>query len=95
MTTKQPEALRLADSVERLDDGHSATPKLAAAQLRTQHALLVQARDALMDINNIVRDSRGVAGYHLNGDTAEWDDFDEVDTADQTLAAINTHLDAS
>jgi hypothetical protein len=34
----------------------------------------------------IVNDSRGVAGYHLNGDTAEWDEFDEVDAANAAIA---------
>lgn len=41
--------------------------------------------EALKGMCAIVKDSRGVAGYHLNGDTAEWDEFDEVDAA---LAAI-------
>lgn len=91
--TKQPEALRLAECLEQPDYCTLAQMRRAAAQLRTQHALLERARDALNGVNNIVRDSRGVAGYHLNGDTAEWDDFDEVDAAEQALAAITQHLE--
>ena len=37
--------------------------------------------EALRGMLAIVNDSRGVAGYHLNGNTAEWDEFDEVDAA--------------
>lgn len=37
--------------------------------------------EALQGLLNVVNDSRGVAGYHLNGDTAEWDEFYEVDAA--------------
>lgn len=87
----------LANSqTEEVADAMSRAADLIYEQdsaLRTQHALLERARDALNGVNNIVRDSRGVAGYHMNGDTAEWDDFDEVDAAEQALAAITQHLE--
>jgi len=41
---------------------------------------------ALRGMLAIVNDSRGVAGYHLNGNTAEWDEFDEVDAARAAIA---------
>ena len=37
--------------------------------------------EALTNILKIVEDSEGVVGYHLNGDTAKWDDFDEITNA--------------
>ena len=37
--------------------------------------------EALTSILKIVEDSEGVVGYHLNGDTAKWDDFDEITNA--------------
>lgn len=37
--------------------------------------------EALVGLISITKDSTGVAGYHLNGDTAEWDEFEEVDAA--------------
>ncbi len=43
---------------------------------------LLQALDGIMAI---VNDSRGVAGFHLNGNTALWEEFEEIDAA---LAAI-------
>lgn len=55
-------------------------------------ALLRQALDALEGFTNITNDSQGVKGYHLNGDIAEWDEFDEVDAARNTIEAIRTHL---
>lgn len=42
--------------------------------------------DALQGMLAIVSDSLGVAGYHLNGDTAGWDEFDEVDAAREAIA---------
>jgi uncharacterized small protein (DUF1192 family) len=44
----------------------------------TENQLL---REALQGMLNIVNDSRGVAGYHMNGEIAEWDEFEEVDNA--------------
>ena len=41
--------------------------------------------EALTNILKIVEDSEGVAGYHLNGDTAKWDEFDEVTNAIKTI----------
>lgn len=42
--------------------------------------------EALKGVLAIVSDSQGVAGYHLNGNTAEWDEFDEVDAAIDAIA---------
>ena len=41
--------------------------------------------EALTNILKIVEDSEGVVGYHLNGDTAKWDEFDEVTNAIKTI----------
>lgn len=37
--------------------------------------------EALKNIIAIVHDSEGVAGYHLNGNIAEWDEFEDIITA--------------
>ena len=66
-----------------------------AAMLVEKDALLRQAMEALEALEgfaNIINDSQGVKGYHLNGDIAEWDEFDEVDAASNTIEAIRTHL---
>lgn len=44
-------------------------------------------REALRGFLAIVRDSSGVAGYHMNGDIAEWDSFPEVAAAEEAIAA--------
>lgn len=44
-------------------------------------------REVLRGMLAIVRDSTGVAGYHLNGDVAEWDSFPEVQQAEEALTA--------
>jgi len=59
------------------DDEDYATARLIAAAPD-----LYQALEGLL---SIVSDSRGVEGYHLNGDTAEWGEFDEVDFAAEAL----------
>lgn len=63
-----------------------------AAMLAEKDALLRQALDALEGFANITNDSQGVKGYHLNGDIAEWDEFDEVDAASNTIEAIRNHI---
>lgn len=47
MSNNKPEALLLADSLAHFDDGYYATPRLAAAELRRQHELIVEMREAL------------------------------------------------
>lgn len=37
--------------------------------------------ESLASILEITYDSAGVAGYHLNGDVAEWGEFEEIDRA--------------
>lgn len=71
-----------------------AAPQPAPQQslIDEKDALLRRALEALEGFANITNDSQGVAGYHLNGDTAEWDEFDEVDAASSTIEAIREHL---
>jgi hypothetical protein len=64
----------------------------AEAKLAEKDTLLRQALEALEGFVSITHVSQGVAGYHLNGDTAEWGEFDEVDAASNTAEAIRTHL---
>lgn len=68
------------------------TPPDTAALLAEKDALLRQALEALEGLANITNESQGVAGFHLNGDTAEWDEFDEVEAASNTIEAIRNHL---
>lgn len=35
---------------------------------------------------DIASDSQGVAGYHLNGDVADWDEFEELQAACDAIA---------
>ena len=62
---------------------HDAPLYAAPAQPAPAVAELV---DALRGMLNIVHDSAGVYGYHLNGDGAEWDEFDEVNAARAALS---------
>lgn len=51
---------------------------------------LVTALDGLL---SITQDSAGVAGYHLNGEIAEWDEFPEVGTARDVLSRHRERAD--
>lgn len=51
--------------------------------LEESHAEILSA---LQDLLAIVENSRGVLGYHLNGDVAEWGEFHEVE---QAFAAVS------
>ena len=41
--------------------------------------------EALISVLNIMNDSEGVAGYHLNGDIASWGEFEEIKQAEQAI----------
>lgn len=41
--------------------------------------------NALIGVLNIMNDSEGVAGYHLNGDIASWDEFEEIKQAQEAI----------
>ncbi len=56
----------------------------STAPLLARIAELERALDDLLAIRN---DSQGVAGYHLNGDVAGWDEFQEVSAAESALSA--------
>lgn len=43
-------------------------------------------REALEGLLSVVNDSQGVAGYHINGAVATWDEFEEVGDAIAALA---------
>ncbi|MEH6566205.1 MAG: hypothetical protein V7756_12825 [Halopseudomonas sp.] len=49
-------------------------------------ARIAELESALNGVLEIVSKSTGVAGYHLNGDVALWDEFDDVSAADAALA---------
>ena len=55
-----------------------------ADMLRRDVKGLVEALEGLL---GVIGESRGVSGYHLNGEIAEWDEFQEVYDATAALAA--------
>ncbi len=46
-----------------------------------------QLLEALEDLMAIAKESRGIAGYHLNGAIADWDEFEFYDKARAAIAA--------
>ena len=56
-----------------------------AEQAEAQVAVLAQALHGLLAIRS---DSQGVAGYHLNGNVADWDEFPEIAMAGEALANL-------
>lgn len=60
---------------ERLEKLHSQLKEVE----RENEALkrnLQEANTYIADVEDIISQSQGVAGYHLNGDIAYWDEFD-------------------
>ena len=47
---------------------------------------VAKVAEALEGLLAIVSESSGVAGYHLNGEIAEWCEFEEVAIAEEALA---------
>ena len=61
---------------------NSSKEAIANAKLIAAAPLLL---DALTNILNIMNDSECVAGYHLNGDIAKWDEFEEIALAEEAI----------
>lgn len=68
--------------------------RLREARLREALANLVQ------EIDDLVSESEGVAGLHLNGDVAEWDDllpggpYERLTSLDDARAALKAAMEA-
>lgn len=69
---------------ELLDSERQANAALTEENENLQQQI-EQLREALQGFMGIIADSKGVAGYHLNGAIAEWGEFGEVDTATKVL----------
>ena len=54
-------------------------------RLESERLELLKALESLLDIT---ADSKGVAGYHLNGDIAEWNEFECVGEAYELIRLI-------
>ena len=57
--------------------------RYTAPQPTPEIAKLVEALEGLLAI---VQESTGVTGWHLNGDVAGWDEFEDVEIAEEALA---------
>ena len=75
-----------------------AVAKTGSAAQAISHAInshdeLVQMNQellaALEGLLDIVGDSDGVSGYHLNGDIAEWGEFEELNAAYDAINKAN------
>ena len=68
---------------------------LAADTLEKQSAALKLAREALGEVQDLLSESHGVYGLHLNGDESPWSEleqggrFERLTTLPEALAAIN------
>ncbi len=59
---------------------------ITQTELDAKDARILELEGALQGLLNIVNDSYGVDGYHLNGDVAHWSSFDEVAIAEAAIA---------
>lgn len=64
--------------------GEELQPLYTAPQPAPDVAGLVDALEGLL---GVIGESRGVSGYHLNGEIAEWDDLQAAHDATAALAA--------
>ena len=58
------------------------------AQLNAKDAEIERLKvleEVLSGVLAIVNDSQGVAGYHNNGDIADWDEFEEITEVERAL----------
>lgn len=59
--------------------------KSEAAELTKQRDELLATLQGMIDISS---DSQGVAGYHMNGEVADWGEFEEWQAACDAIAKI-------
>ncbi|MGM8935116.1 hypothetical protein ACS8E9_09565 [Pseudomonas neustonica] len=88
------QALEPAGSYQKgYDEGRNQGTRHRVAEIQqleaaraSDKARIAELESALNGLLEIVSESTGVAGYHLNGDVALWDEFDDVSAADAALA---------
>ena len=76
------------DEIEALN-AKLGEPQSAGVVMPDMTGALAVALDGLL---SIAGDSAGVVGYHLNGNVADWDEFQEVDTARDVMAIYRARL---
>lgn len=86
------EALKEA-RLQSLADGGLAqeaweAQKKAEARVQELEAVLGGAKEVLLDVQALIDDSDGVAGFHLNGDVALWEKLGQPEAVLSTLARI-------
>lgn len=87
---------KYTDAWDHVGDARDDWEKLADRFLEYEDALadipnpaaVPAVVEALKGLLSVVSESRGVEGFHLNGDIARWDEFQEVADADAALAAL-------
>ena len=57
----------------------------ASVSLNEKDARIKNLENAISGLLNIAEDSGGVTGYHLNGDIAEWEEFEEIAIAKELI----------
>lgn len=66
---------------------HVAVSAADAVERQSHNDVATDMEEALENLLFIVNDSQGVIGFHLNGEVATWDEFEEeVSDAEQALA---------
>ena len=75
-----------------------AQVKAQAKLLTKQSAALKLAREALGEVQDLIGESHGVYGLHLNGDESPWNEleqggkFERLTSLNEALAAIDSLL---
>ena len=75
-----------------------AQVKAQAERIKEQSAALKLARGALGEVQDLISESHGVYGLHLNGDESPWNEleqggrFERLTTLPEALAAIDEVL---
>lgn len=88
-------ATALVDEIRRLRDALEQAQKQAVIDNQEKISAVVHITrlEAALDIyEGIVANSRGVDGWHLNGDIAEWDEFELPEIEKSVLTAGDSGL---
>lgn len=57
--------------------------------LKDQHEKITKLRKGIEAVRSLIDESEGVAGLHLNGDIASWDELEQGGRFEQWLSDFN------
>ncbi len=83
------ESRAVDETILKILSEHNSAVSIYENQIKELKATVCALRDPLSNFIALTNESEGVAGYHRNGDIAQWDSFPFIPKAEAMLADTN------